>query len=342
MNNLALLSRETADYSRALRFAERARSIAESHNAAETADGATAFANLGEIEQMQGDLAGARKSLGRALSTRERLFAPSDPLIAETLSDLALVDRAESRFKTAAELYRRALAVLQAASNGAPKNDRKTQLAVLKKSGIVRSNLGQVEAEQGHFKDAEHIARQSVADLERAFGPQHPNTAAGYVNLAKILRYRRRFDEAGQALLHAQAIDRQAFAPDHPRIANDLSLQAALAFDRKKYAEAEKLFQQSLAILTRRIPEPQSDIGRTTANLAEVYVREKRFTEAANAFDQALTILERTLGPDNPELVPTMVHYSQVLRTQQDFAKAASLEARVMKIRVTRTLKRAA
>jgi len=37
-----------------------------------------------------------------------------------------------------------------------------------------------------------------------------------------------------------------------------------------------------------------------------------------------------------------MEHYSQILRAQQDFAKAASLEARVMKIRVTRTLKRAA
>ena len=70
-------------------------------------------------------------------------------------------------------------------------------------------------------------------------------------------------------------------------------------------------------------------------------MREKRFTEAANAFDQALTILERTLGPDNPELAPTMEHYAQILRMQQDFAKAASLDARVMKIRVTRTLKRA-
>lgn len=340
LNNLALLYRETADYGRALRFAERARNIAESHNAVETADGAAAFANLGAIQQLQGDLAGARKSQGRALSIRESLFEPSDPRIAEALSDLALADRAESRYKTAAELYRRALTVLGAAS--ATKDDLKTQLAVLKKSGVVRTNLAQAEAEQGHLKEAEHIARHSVVDLERAFGPQHPNTAAGYVNLAKILRYRHRFDEAAQALVRAQAIDRQAFAPDHPRIANDLSLQAALAFDRKKYSEAEKLFQQSLAILTQRFPAPQTDIGRATANLAEVYVREKRFAEAANAFDQALTILERTLGPDNPELVPTMEHYSQVLRMRQDFAKAASLEARVMKIRVTRTLKHAA
>jgi len=213
--------------------------------------------------------------LGRALAIRQRLLAPSDPLIAETLSDLALAERAESRFKTAAELYRRALDVLQAASTA--KNDRKTQLAVSKKFGVVRTNLAQAEAEQGHLKEAEHIARQSVADLERAYGPQHSNTAAGYVNLAKILRYRRRFDEAGQALLHAQSIDRQVFAPEHPRIASELSLQAALAFDRKKYGKAEKLFQQSLAILTLRFPAPQVDIGRATANLAEVYVREKRF-----------------------------------------------------------------
>ena len=48
LNNLALLYRETADYARALRFAERARSIAELHNAVETAEGGTAFANLGD------------------------------------------------------------------------------------------------------------------------------------------------------------------------------------------------------------------------------------------------------------------------------------------------------
>lgn len=325
LNNLALLYRDTADYGRALRLAERASRIAELRNVAETPEGAAAFANLGAIEQMQGDLAGARKWLGRALSIRQNLLEPSDPLIAETLSDLALADRAESRFKTAAT-----------------KDNRKIQLAVLKKSGVVRTNLGQVEAEQRHLKEAEQISRQAVADLERAFGPRHPSTAAGYVNLAKVLRYRRRFEESAQALLHAQAVDRRAFAPDHPRIANDLSLQAALAFDRKKYAEAEKLFQQSLAILEHRFPAPQTDIGRATANLAEVYMREKRFAEAARAFDQALTILERTLGSDNPELVSTMEHYSQVLRIQQDFAKAAGLDARVMKIRVTRTLKRAA
>lgn len=77
LNNLALLYRETADYGRALRFAERARSIAESHNAVETTDGAAAFANLGAIQQMQGDLAGARNRwAARCRSARACLRHP--------------------------------------------------------------------------------------------------------------------------------------------------------------------------------------------------------------------------------------------------------------------------
>ena len=121
-----------------------------------------------------------------------------------------------------------------------------------------------------------------------------------------------------------------------------MNLEAILAFDRKKYAEAERLFTEALAILTKRLPAGHREIGRATANLAEVYFRQKRAVEAEQAYANALTILEQAVGRDNPELLPTMEHYSQLLRARQDFAKAADLDARVMKIRVTRTLKRAA
>src|SRR5207253_1152218 len=116
----------------------------------------------------------------------------------------------------------------------------------------------------------------------------------------------------------------------------------ALAFDRKKYDEAEKLFDQALAVLAKRLLATHPEIGRLTANLAEVYLRQKRPAEAEEAFAKALAILEPPLGPDNPELLPTLEHYALLLRARQDFAKAASLDARVMKIRVTHALKRAA
>jgi len=333
LNSVALLSRQTADYSRARMIADRAAALAESHNAAQTLEGATAFANLGEIAELQGDIAEARKWLSKALSTRECLLGPEHPLVAETLSDLALTYRMERQFEKAAELYRRALGILEATPE--------TTLAS-RSLGSVLNNLGQVEAEEGHLKEAEQTLRKSVTELERTVGAQHPNTAAGLANLANVLRSRRRYPEAEEALRRAEEIDRLRFAPDHPRIARDLNLEAILAFDRKKYVEAERLFTEALAILTKRLPAGHREIGRAMANLGEVYFREKRGAEAEQAYATALTILELALGPDNPELLPTMEHYSQLLRARQDFAKAAGLDARVMKIRVTQTLKRAA
>jgi tetratricopeptide (TPR) repeat protein len=333
LNNVALLSRQTADYDRARQIAKRAVAIAELHDTTQTLEGATAFANLGEIAESLGDAAEARKWLSRALPVRECLLGPEHPLVAETLSDLALTYRLEHRFKRAAELYRRALGILEATPE--------TALAS-KSLGSVLNNLGQVEAEEGHLKEAEQILRKSVTELERTVGPQHPNTAAGLANLANVLRSRHRYPEAEEALRRAEQIDRLRFAPDHPRIARDLNLEAILAFDRKKYAEAERLFTEALAILTKRLPAGHREIGRATANLAEVYLRQKRAAEAEQAYATALAILEHAVGPENPELLPTMEHYSMLLRARQDFATAAGLDARVMKIRVTQVLKRAA
>jgi tetratricopeptide (TPR) repeat protein len=333
LNNVALLSRQTADYDRAREIAKRAVAIAELHDTAQTLEGATAFANLGEIAESLGEAAEARKWLSRALPVRERLLGFDHPLVAETLSDLALTYRVEHQFKRAVELYHRALGILEATPETALSS---------KSLGAVLNNLGQVEAEEGHFKEAEQILRKSVTELERTVGPQHPNTAAGLANLANVLRSRRRYPEAEEALRRAEQIDRLRFAPDHTRIARDLNLEAILAFDRKKYAEAERLFTEALAILTKRLPAGHREIGRATANLAEVYFRQKRAVEAEQAYANALTILEQAVGRDNPELLPTMEHYSQLLRARQDFATAAGLDARVMKIRVTQTLKRAA
>ncbi len=327
LNHLALVYREAADYGRARHYVERALGIVESQKLMETADGATVLGNLGAIAEMQGETEDAEKWLGRALTIRERLLGEAHPLVAETLNDLALAYSMEGRFETARGLYRRALAILEA------QPDAKGTLAA------ALNNLGKMEAQQGHFKEAEGILRRSVRESERVFGARHPNTAAGLVSLAEVLRLRHRYSEAEQVLQRAEEINAVSFGQDHPRMARDLSLEGALAFDRKKYGEAEAAFERALGILERSLPAGQREIGRATANLALVYLREKRLAEAEAAYGRALGILESTVGMENPELLPVMEQYSMVLRARQDFAKAAGLDARVMRIRVERTLR---
>ena len=67
LNHLALLYREAADYGRARHFAERALGIAETQKRTETADGASVFANLGAIAEMQGETAEANTKSGVSL-----------------------------------------------------------------------------------------------------------------------------------------------------------------------------------------------------------------------------------------------------------------------------------
>ena len=326
LNHLVLVYREAADYGRARRYAEQALEIAESQGLMATAEGATVLGNLGAIVEMQGETADAKNWLGRALEIRERLLGQGHPLVAETLNDLALAYAMEGRFDMAGGLYRRALAILEAHP------DTKGTLAA------VLNNLGKMEAQEGHLKEAEGILRRSVRDSERVFGERHPNTAAGLVSLAEVLRWRHRYSEAEAVLHRAEEINRASFGAEHPRMARDLSLEGALAFDRKRYVEAEAAFARALGILERSLPAGHREIGRAQANLALVYFRQGRMRDAEEAYGRALTILEQTEGCENPELLPVMQQYSAVLRARQDFAKAAGLDARVMKIRVTRTL----
>ncbi len=326
LNQLALAYREAGDYERARQLAERALKIVEAEKLTETVEGANVFANLGGIAVMRGDTVEAETWLGRALQIRERLLGPLHPQVAETLSDLALAYSMEGRFDTAGVLYRRALAILEAAQ------DKKTLPVVL-------NNLGKMEGQQGRFKEAEGVLRRAVLESERAFGERHANTAASLLSLAEVLRLRHRYREAEEVLRRAEAIHRASFAEDDPRMAPDLSLEGALAADRRKYGVAEVEYERALGILETSLPAGHREIGRAWANLAGVYFREKRMAKAEEAFRRALRIMERTMGCESAGLLPVMREYAAVLRAREDFAGAENLEARVMKIRVGRVLR---
>ena len=71
---------------------------------------------------------------------------------------------------------------------------------------------------QGHFAEAEQLARQAVDMHRRLHGDQHPETAWGLKTLAKALRAQQKLAEAEAAVREALAIFRHQFPEDHPNI----------------------------------------------------------------------------------------------------------------------------
>ena len=66
---------------------------------------------LASSSRLQGDLAGARPLLERALAIREKVHGPDDPVTAESLSNLGLLLQAENDLAGARPLLERALAI---------------------------------------------------------------------------------------------------------------------------------------------------------------------------------------------------------------------------------------
>ena len=115
-------------------------------------------------------------------------------------------------------------------------------------------NLGFVEAarllnqaasylhERGLYGDAEPLFQRSLAILEKALGPDHPDVATSLNNLATLYRNQGRYVEAETLFVRSLAIREKALGPDHPDVAGSLNSLAELYRNQGKYDEAEPLY----------------------------------------------------------------------------------------------------
>ncbi len=77
------------------------------------------------------------------------------------------------------------------------------------------NNLAALYHVQGRYADAEPLYKRTLAILEKALGPEHPNVATGLENYADLLRKTGRDAEAAKMELRAEAI-RHKHAKENP------------------------------------------------------------------------------------------------------------------------------
>ena len=339
LNGLALLYQDLGDYPSSRTTIDQAVFIVEFNHLDNSRDAAVAFAGLGRLHHLEGNLAEAERWLRRALDIRQMNIqqmdiehmdieqlrhAPDPAWTVDTMSALAVVYRQEGRLAKASEKCRSALAISRA------------NLARPDAGGLL-NNLGRVLEDQGRLTEAEQVFRQAVAESERQFGPQHPDVAGGLANLGNLLSLRHKYAEAESLLRRAQEIDRKSLPEGHPRLAADLYSLAALA--RKQNASAEELFKEALKTLESRLEADHPEIGKTMAGVAEACRRQGHAEEAERYYRESLRILTRAWGAESPELLSILNSYAAVLRARQEYAEAASVDMESMRIRVTQARK---
>ncbi len=68
------------------------------------------------------------------------------------------------------------------------------------------NNLALLYKAQGHYAEAEPLYQRSLAIVEKALGPEHPDLATSLENYAALLRETARADEAERMEARAKAI----------------------------------------------------------------------------------------------------------------------------------------
>jgi hypothetical protein len=140
--------------------------------------------------------------------------------------------------------------------------------------------------------------------------------------IARALVKQDRFDEAGDLLKKALAIQEKVFGPVHPRVASAVNELGSVALARDRYDDAEAAFRRMVAIYQSVYAGKHYLIGIAEANLASVFAAQKEYARAEPLYRQALAMYAETLPPDHLNVAITRIKLGRALLHQNRFKEA--------------------
>jgi len=284
--------------------------------------------SIGEMYQNMGMFKEASRTHARSLNIATQHLANDDPLLGETLFEVAALRRGQGQLAQAETTYRRALKVFE---KGLPASDPRIG-DTLQELGIMAdeqsrydealdlerrvlalrrgapkpnpeaiadslSGLGSLLTEMHRPEEAEPILRECLAMRRKIYGERNPIVADDFSNLAAILQQTGAFDESERLQRRATAMFRAALGPQHPRVAistHNLGLLFLLRGDTKA---AISIFRESLAIAEAGLGKEHRSTVKIKVQLAVALVADHEFAEADRLIEEAYSFARKNLGP---------------------------------------------
>lgn len=178
-NNLGLLYKDLADFTKAESFLEQALTINEKADGAPRPELAASLTNLGLLYFDMGDHAKAKPLLERALAITERVVGDDHPSMATSLNNLGTLRKKMGDYAAAESLYRRALVISERELG--PDHPHVATLL---------NNLGATYEAPEEYAKAEPLFRRALVIYEDRLGAEHPATKRAALNLEMFLLVR--------------------------------------------------------------------------------------------------------------------------------------------------------
>ncbi len=282
---------------------------------------ALANAGLGLIAQARSaiDEAGLRDSIAAALvggakfdeavreyeaslSLRRETLPADDPLIADSLDNLAVAVTMAGDPERGVELHEQGLQLRREALG--PRHPL-----------VARSltNLGTALTDLGRFEQAESLQREALALVVELRGPEHRDTLKVRNSLARLLARLHRLDEAEAEFAALVEISSRQKGPEHVDTAIVRMNLATVLQMRHAYDEAEVQMRAVLSTFEQTLGPEHTNTITTRSNLASILQHQGRFEEADAEHRAVIAGYRAALGPDHHQVARALNNHSSTL-----------------------------
>jgi tetratricopeptide (TPR) repeat protein/tRNA A-37 threonylcarbamoyl transferase component Bud32 len=215
-------------------------------------------------------------------------------------------------------------------------NDKKQRLPD-DDAGVLEGkiSLALLRVEQMKLDEAERLARETLATLERSYAETHPLRLRVNLAIGKTLTAR---GEYTRAIAQLEPVV-QRFDPNSAGSVEEATVLTELA-NAHQYAghldDAERLNRRALELDRRVHGSRHPAVADDLINLADAEMSRGRYREAEPALREAVAIYKGWYGSDHPETGSAIRILSRALAGQEKLDEAAVLleEARDIFIRV--------
>jgi serine/threonine-protein kinase len=246
-----------------------------------------AYRSLGQFEK-------AGPLLREALALRRRALGDEHVQVAESLHDLANLERELHHPAEAERLTRQALAIQRRAF---PQGHRDLARGLNNLASLLREKADAAGKSGGPLlAEAEVLAREGLAMKLRLFGENNAEVALSLNTLAAILVREGRLAEAEPLVRQSIALRRALDGSLSPGLAKAINNLAILLEDEGRLAEAEKLSRDSLAMRRQLYPEGHQELVGSLESLSDLRTRQGDKVEAAALLREAQEMAKRLEG----------------------------------------------
>ena len=183
-------------------------------------------------------------------------------------------------------------------------------------------------SKRARYQEAEPLYQRALSIDKQVYGPDRPEVATTFNNLAELYRNQGKYAQAEPLYQRALAISEQQLEAKHPDTALSLNNLALLYFRQGKYAEAEPLYQRALHIWEQSLGPDHPQVATVLNNLAALYDGQEKYAEVESLYVRVLAIREAKYL----DTVFSLNNLASLYKKQGKYAEAEPLYVRVLAI----------